>query len=298
MNCKACLKVLEEYVDGELGDRVAGRVADHLEVCAACASAHEQIRHEQTVYTDLGQHLELNYPSWETVQSRIDAENVIPFSPARRWFPSFQMAARVAAIVLISIVSVILVLALLKQRSTINVPSQRAEIAPVPETIPRRSDTPPAGPTAPVVKEKFTAPAKIKNRPRIVPGERNLFIAERSETPAFDAEKFRDPQTTTLAHIEKSQMFLRSFRNAPEDIAVEKQRFQKLLSRNVLLRCEAIAKGNLVEEEVLTSLEPILIDITNLPDHASAKDVRSVAETIKKTEIVAMLQAYSQTNNR
>ena len=297
MNCKACLKVLGEYVDDELGDRDAERVAGHLETCVACADAYEKLRHEQTVYADLGQHLELNYPRWETVQSRIHAEDVVPFTPARRWFPSFQISTAVAAVVLISIASVILVVALLNQRTT--VPAQRAEVTKGSEAIPTATHpAPPSAPAPSVVRESLPARPRTQKNPRVVLPERNLFVAERSEVPAFEVEKFSDPQTTTLAHIEKSQMFLRSFRNAPEDIAVEKQRFQKLLSRNVLLRCEAIAKGDLVEEEVLANLEPILSDIANLPDHASSQEVRSVADTIRKTEIVATLQAYSQTSNR
>lgn len=303
MNCKACMKVIGEYVDGELGEHFAGRVAAHLESCATCANAYEKIQYEQTVYAALGQHFELNHPRWETVRSRIDTEKTIPlavpFTPVRRWFPNIQIAAPAAAVVLISIVSVILVVALLNQTSTSDIPSQK--IGSVPGAMATGSDTypiPPTARTAPVVKEKITASARIKTRARIVLTERKLMIAQRSETTSFDAEKFRDPQARTLEHIERSQMLLRSFRNAPEDIAFERQRFQKLLSRNVLLRCEAIVKGNLLEEEVLTSLEPILIGITNLPDRASQEDVRSIAEAIKKTEIVAMLQVYSQTNNR
>ena len=304
MNCKACMKVIGEYVDGELGERIAGHVAAHLESCAACANAYEKIQYEQTVYATVEQHFELTHTRWETVRSRIDAEKAltlaVPFTPVRRWFPGIQITAPVAAAVLISIISVILVVALLNNTSTSDIPSQRAEIGSVPGAMATGSDSPrpPTDRTAPVVSEKITAPARMKTKARIVPAERKLLVAQRSETPSFDAEKFRDPQSTTLEHIEKSQMLLRSFRNAPEDIAVERQRFQKLLNRNVLLRCEAIVKGNLLEEEVLTSLEPILIDITNLPDGASPEDMRSITETMKKTEIVAMLRVYSQTNNR
>jgi hypothetical protein len=120
------------------------------------------------------------------------------------------------------------------------------------------------------------------------------------DIPPFHAEKFGDPQMVTLEHLEKSQMLLRSFRNGSiqvasrDDIAYEKQQSQKLLRRNVLLRCAAIAKGNLPEEEVLSSLEPILFDIANLPQRASPDDVRSIRETIKKSEIVAVLQVYSK----
>jgi DNA topoisomerase VI subunit B len=293
MNCRASRKLIGEYIDGELGERQAARVAGHLESCAACANVYEQIQHEQMVYAGIAQQVEFNHPRWETVRSRVETEKVISLAkPVHQWFRRIQIAAPVAAVILISIAAVILVVALLNQKSTGEIPSQRTEIAPVPETVTAGSNTD-SLPATPVANKE-----KVKTGPKTVVAERKLVVAERTAKPSFDTEKFRDPQATTLAHIEQSQMLLRSFRNAPEDIAVERQRFQKLLDRNVLLRCAAIAKGNLVEEEVLTTLEPILVEITNLPDRASAQDVRSITETMKKTEIVAMLQVYSQTNNR
>lgn len=285
MNCKECLNAVGEYVDGELDDRIVERITGHFESCAACENAYQKIQYEQTVYAALGQHSDLLQPRWENVRSRIGAERVVPLTiPTHSWFSRFQFSVPVAAVVLISLASVFLVVTLLMRRSTGDIPSQYAEIEPVRET-----------PTLGV--EEKTTPPPPKSKPR-VPADRKIFVTRLSEAPLFEAEKFSDAETKTLNHIEKSQMLLRSFKNAPEDIAVEKQRFQKLLNRNVVLRCEAIAKGNLLEEEVLTTLEPILIDIAKLPDHASPADVRSVAETIKKTEIVAMLQGYSQANNR
>ena len=134
---------------------------------------------------------------------------------------------------------------------------------------------------------------------------RNRFGSDQltPEIRPLDAGKFRDPQMVTLEHIEKSQVLLRFFRNSsffqgayPDDLAYEKQQSQKLLRRNILLRCEAIAKGNLPEEELLSSLEPILLDIANLPERASPEDVRSIREMIKESEIVAALQVYSRQN--
>lgn len=102
----------------------------------------------------------------------------------------------------------------------------------------------------------------------------------------------------TLRHFEKSHLLLRAFRNAAagegaEEIAEDRQRSRALLFKNVLLRREAEAKGNLAVEQVLTDLEPLLLDIANLPEGATPDDVRAVCERMQKREIIATLQVYS-----
>jgi hypothetical protein len=102
----------------------------------------------------------------------------------------------------------------------------------------------------------------------------------------------------TLRHFEKSQLLLRAFRNAAageavEEIADDRQRSRDLLFKNVLLRREAEAKGNLAVEQVLGDLEPLLLDIANLPEGATPDDLRAVRERMQKREIIATLQVYS-----
>ena len=99
--------------------------------------------------------------------------------------------------------------------------------------------------------------------------------------------------TATVKHLEKSQLLLRSFRNSrlsddepALDLAYEREQSKWLLYQNILLRREAEAKGNLPVEELLNSLEPILIDIANLPDRPSPEEVRPIKERIQKKEIV------------
>ena len=104
----------------------------------------------------------------------------------------------------------------------------------------------------------------------------------------------------TARHIERAQLLLRSFRNTrdsgsqPEpDLSYEKQQSRGLLYKNILLRRDAEAKGNMPAEELLGSLEPFLLDIANLPDRPSNGDVRSIKERMQKKEIVSALQIYS-----
>ena len=97
-------------------------------------------------------------------------------------------------------------------------------------------------------------------------------------------------------------MLLRSFRNArpadagrraSSDIAYDKRQSKKLLYQNIVLRREAASRGNLPVESLLDSLEPILIDIANLPDKPAPADVREINERMRRKNLVAMLQISS-----
>ena len=104
----------------------------------------------------------------------------------------------------------------------------------------------------------------------------------------------------TAKHLEKAQMLLRSFKNVSlesddyvAEASYEKELSRSILQKNVLLRRNAEAKGNLPAEELLGSLEPLLLDIANLPEKPSQDDVRSVKDRIQKTEMITTLQIYS-----
>ena len=104
----------------------------------------------------------------------------------------------------------------------------------------------------------------------------------------------------TAKHLEKAQMLLRSFKNVSlerddyvTEASYEREISRSILEKNVLLRLNAEAKGNLPAEELLGSLEPLLLDIANLPEKPSQEDVRSVKERIQKTEMITTLQIYS-----
>lgn len=125
-------------------------------------------------------------------------------------------------------------------------------------------------------------------------------VAARDESAASASRPSDDPQTEIARHVEKAQMLLRSFKNvrlaetehAP-DISYEKGQARKLLYRNIILSREAAAQGNAPAEKLLSALEPILLDIANLPDHPTDADVRSIEQRMRKKEIMTALQVHS-----
>jgi hypothetical protein len=95
-------------------------------------------------------------------------------------------------------------------------------------------------------------------------------------------------------------LLLRSFRNvrlstagtSPE-LDYEKKLAQKLVYQNMILRREADASGDVQISSLLENLEPILLDIANLPDKARPSDVRTIKDRVERKNIVALLQVNS-----
>jgi hypothetical protein len=165
----------------------------------------------------------------------------------------------------------------------------------------------------PAAKPKQTGPDQAKERQRLAirqdrpamrPQELKKILLEQPSRVATNVEpasgNSAPVDNDTLKHFEKAQLFLRSFRNlqageaAPAfELADEKQRARALLFKNVLLRREAEAKGNLPFEQVLSDLEPLLLDIANLSDTTTAEEIRTIHGRLQKREMIATLQVYA-----
>jgi len=111
----------------------------------------------------------------------------------------------------------------------------------------------------------------------------------------------------TAKHIEQTENLLRSIRNFPIsdsdeeiDVTYDKALSRRLLIENVVLRRDAEMKAKFPTKTLLADLEPFLIDISNLPDHAKPEEVRAIKERVQKTEIVAALLDFQDRgpNNR
>ena len=104
----------------------------------------------------------------------------------------------------------------------------------------------------------------------------------------------------TALHFEKSETLLVAFRNVrlnepgtATEIGYERKRAQQLVYQNMMLRREADASGDTQVSSLLESLEPILLDIANLPDKARPSDVRTIKDRVERKNIVALLQVNS-----
>jgi hypothetical protein len=154
--------------------------------------------------------------------------------------------------------------------------------------------------------EVVAAQPKLKPRPRVKPATHHV-TSDQSDVLSSDLAYLDIDEQDTVRHIEQTQNLLRSIRNVPTtdsdediDVTYDKQLSRRLLNENVVLRRDAEMKAKFPTKTLLTDLEPFLIDIANLPDHARPEDVRAIKERVQKTEIVAALLDYQDrgTNNR
>ena len=156
-----------------------------------------------------------------------------------------------------------------------------AVAASVPPTEERKATVP-----TPDERAQLVEAAAAADRDQLITGVR---LSAPEGTGSFDFEIAR--------HAEKAELLLRSFRNVrlsasnrALDVSYEKGQARKLLYQNIALRRDAAARRDPSTAEVLNTLEPILLDIANLPNRAKARDVRSIEERMEKKEIVATLQ--------
>jgi hypothetical protein len=170
---------------------------------------------------------------------------------------------------------------------------------PVPESQDLLHRYDPNAPNAPAPPLVYIKPAVAKGKP--LPRSTKS-KPEKGSLPADDPWQFSSTASMadleTARYLEQAEVLLRSFRNVNEtgesiDVSLEKEQSRDLLYKNILLRRTAEAKGNLPVSDLLGSLEPILIDIANLPESPTRQEVQLIKDFIRQKEMVATIQVYS-----
>jgi hypothetical protein len=109
-----------------------------------------------------------------------------------------------------------------------------------------------------------------------------------------------DLEGGNLRQLEQSVLLLRAFRNirvgrkgGGPDVSYERRRAQQLVYRNMLLRREADAAGDVEVATLLGSLEPILLDIANLRAKPRNEEVSVIQDRVERQSLVPLLQVSS-----
>ena len=122
------------------------------------------------------------------------------------------------------------------------------------------------------------------------------------EDPTESPLRLAGAEMLTVRHLEQSELLLRSFRNArpakagaAPAVAYERRRARQLLYQNIRLRREADHTGDVEVSSLLSSLEPILLDIANLRDKPDKDEITAIKERVERKNLVALLQVNSTT---
>jgi hypothetical protein len=305
MKCDDCVNILEAYVDHESTERETAQVREHLITCTSCTSEFEALSAERELYARYDRELEISPAMWNGIAARIATESrqVEPSqSDSRSWFaglfamPRLGFAFSGAAVVLIAVFTVGYLYLRTSEPDRLRIASSNdarpstaninlAESGPTPgKALTTRDVQPEARPND-------IAKSKQPRGPKAVAGESDVLFADVAYT---DFEN-RD----TASHLERAQNLLTSFRTLQTsdddqevDVSYEKAESRKLLNENVVLRRDAEMSGKFPAKSVLGSLEPFLIDIANLPEKATAREVQQIKDRVQRTEIVAELRSY------
>lgn len=142
-------------------------------------------------------------------------------------------------------------------------------------------------------------PIAAKTGKRIRRIEKPIVVKDNPDVVSTDLGTFDLDERETAKHIEQTENLLRSIRNFPItdtdeeiDVTYDKALSRRLLIENVVLRRDAEMKAKFPTKTLLSDIEPLLLDISNLPDHAKPEEVRAIKERVQKTEIVAALLDY------
>lgn len=316
MKCETCLSLLEEYLDGELVREDVETVESHLVTCAECKSEFAALSAEQEMFARYDRELEVPQSLWTSVAAEIipagygvkpeAAPGLFARLASLFQFPSVSFAGAVAVLLLALLAGAIYLF--MKQSGPQqftagdNAPKKVESPVPVsPDHELQLAGNPEQKTARPEVEQKLPG---SKHSPARVQGRRSLI--DPSDVIAADLGPDLEEQDT-VKHIEQTQNLLRSIRNVNTsesdddvDVSYDKALSRRLLNENIVLRRDAEMRGKYPTKEVLTDLEPLLIDIANLPDKAKPEEVRVIKERVEKTEIVAALLDYQgrATDNR
>ena len=308
MNCNFTEKV-SSLIDGELTPSETREVERHLLNCGEC----QQMRAD---FLNLRSQIAGFETSLQPVVQNRALKRILSTqrrAPALGLQWSFGKAVAFASLLLVAA----LMGFILYQNSNSRGPQSGSQVAAVsdPTPVPSQSTSPtgstgqqqqkpdPEASPAPKKENEEATPQRksAPKRPLVrepKPGEQFASIPAVPETP--ERVRSADAETMTAMHFEKSETLLRAFRNvrlnepgSAAEVSYERQRAQQLVYQNMMLRREADARGDVQISSLLESLEPILLDISNLPDKPDADAVRVIRARVERKNIVALLRVNS-----
>ena len=308
MNCSFTEKV-SSLIDGELSATETREVERHLLSCNECQQLRADFLNLRSQITSFETSLQPEVQNRALKKILATTERRVP-ARGLRWSFGTQAVAFASLLIVAAIIGALVYL-------NSNTQEQHTAVVQTPSPVPRsqrlsrRSNRKQRHRLSRVKKTnnnlRRTKVKKTLRAARLQAPVKRPLVREPKPGEQFASipdipERVRsaDAQTMTAMHFEKSETLLRAFRNARLDepggaaeVSHERKRAQQLIVQNMMLRREADAAGDVQISSLLESLEPILIDIANLPAKPDKDAVRAIRERVERKNIVALLQVNS-----
>lgn len=297
MNCGFTEKI-SSLIDGELPVAEAGEVERHLLTCLQCQEARADFLNLRSQISNFEASLTPAVQN-RALEKILAAGRSKPATSGSRFTWGWNWGYGAVALASIAIVALIIGWNVYRRPEEVAVQIPAAVPSPTVEPSPEAKPSPEAEP-----QQKPETPRRQQPSPRRVrepkPGEQFAVIPDNVRPVVPEATRPADAQTMTALHFEKAETLLRAFRNvrldepdAAAEVRYERNRAKQLIYQNMMLRREADASGDVQIASLLDSLEPILLDIANLPDKPDDDTVRVIRERVERKNIVALLQVNS-----
>jgi len=316
MNCEKHVLLIDELVEGELDEQTAEKVSLHIFNCQSCAVLLETLEREKEIYSHYLFEVEPPVELAAKFQIRLEAEKPRMILAADSTFINRILAflrfnpALATAALLILLISGFGLMSLVKEEQSLEKASAQQNIQLILPKITATPDETPLPEPKPV--EEIVRSGKEKSEPDLKPVPVKQTVVKTSETKPKSPAAFvltaeeeaqiklvKELETETAKQVEKVELLLRSFRNARVidgsevyDIFYEKQQARKLLQTNIELRQRAETYGTLFTEQMLSRVEPYLLDIANLDLDSSAEQVLEIKQRVRNQNIIASLQGF------
>jgi len=286
MNCSFTEKV-SSLIDGELTAVEAREVERHLVGCNECQQLRADFLNLRTQIAGF------ETPLKPAVRNRA-LKKILGTerrTPALGWSFGPSAVAFATLVIAAAIIGLLFYQNSKKNDSNSQQVAQQKQPTPVPSGSVEQSkqqQQPQATPEPD--REQQPAPSKGSNEetPRRQPAPKKIVREPKpGEQFASAPAPIRpgDAQTMTAIHLEKSETLLVAFRNvrlnepgSAKAVDHERKRARQLVLQNMMLRREADAAGDIQSSSLLENLEPILIDIANLPDRPDDRSEEHTSE--------------------
>lgn len=331
--CEKYSDLIEDLVEDELDEPTAGRVNSHVLACPQCLEEYETLRREKEIYAHYLFDAEPPQDSWADFQMRLVSEKenaanraVAPAHSRRRSLNVFGLMplspAMPAAAVVLILVGCVLIWSKLASGER-SVDKNLAEtvfrdspptaidlktkvvdaIDPAPHNgVPPVKNQSPRANAKSLVKGKSPAAETAHSKQEsAAPSDKRISLnaSRASEEKRLAALRLNHLETEIVGHIEKTEMLLRSFRNARAvgsvetfDVEYERLQARKLLDENRRLRRDAENHGIAFAEEAFGQVEPYLLEIANIEAKPAPEKVLDIKQRVSSQNIIASMQVY------